>query len=89
MRLITFKRNDALYPGIALEDGVVDLAARMKARSVRELIAENQLQAAEEHCAALDYGLDEVQLQLQFLPYHLGSSRFWHTRFRGCPLLQS
>lgn len=66
MRLITFEVEGKKGVGAAIDDGVVDLSARMRVPSARRLIAENRISAAEEiACSASpDYQLDEIKLGL-------------------------
>jgi 2-keto-4-pentenoate hydratase/2-oxohepta-3-ene-1,7-dioic acid hydratase in catechol pathway len=66
MRLITFEVKGKKGVGAVIDNGVVDLSARMGVSSARHLIAENRISAAEEiaSSAAPDYRLDEIKLGL-------------------------
>jgi 2-keto-4-pentenoate hydratase/2-oxohepta-3-ene-1,7-dioic acid hydratase in catechol pathway len=66
MRLITFEVGGAKRAGAVIDNGVVELSARMGVRSVRQLIAEDRVVEAETitSSASPDYRLDQVKLGL-------------------------
>jgi 2-keto-4-pentenoate hydratase/2-oxohepta-3-ene-1,7-dioic acid hydratase in catechol pathway len=66
MRLITFEADGKQRVGAVIDEGVIDLSARMGVSSARRLIAENRISAAEEiaSSASPDYRVDEIKLGL-------------------------
>ena len=66
MRLITFEVEGKKGVGAVIDEGVVDLRARMVVSSTRQLIAENRISAAETiaSSASADYRRDEIKLGL-------------------------
>ena len=64
MRLLTFSVGGQQKPGALVgEDGVADLAARMGARSIRQIIAEDRIGEAQEAATSADYRLSDVELE--------------------------
>ena len=66
MRLITFEADGKQRVGAVIDEGVIDLSARMGVSSARRLIAENRISAAEEiaSSASPDYRVGEIKLGL-------------------------
>jgi 2-keto-4-pentenoate hydratase/2-oxohepta-3-ene-1,7-dioic acid hydratase in catechol pathway len=66
MRLITFEADGKKGVGTVIDNGVVDLNARMGVPSARHLIAEDRISEAKEiaSSASPDYRLDEIKLCL-------------------------
>lgn len=61
MRLLTFDAGAGPRVGLANDNGVVDLTARLDVTSLRQLIAGGQIEAAADHGgAAADHGLDDI-----------------------------
>jgi len=61
MRLLTFDAGEGPRVGLANESGIVDLTARMGVSSLRQLIADGQIEAAAAHSGeAADHGLDDI-----------------------------
>ena len=61
MRLLTFDAGDGPRVGLANDEGIVDLTARMGVGSLRQLIADGQIEAAADFSgAAPDHGLDDI-----------------------------
>lgn len=61
MRLLTFSAGDGPRVGLASDNGIVDLTARTGATSLRQMIADGQVQAASDYRnEAADHGLDDV-----------------------------
>ncbi len=61
MRLLTFDAGDGPRVGLANDEGIVDLTARMGVGSLRQLIADGQIEAAADFSdAAPDHGLDNI-----------------------------
>ena len=62
MRLLTFDAGAGPRVGLATDAGVIDLTARMGVVSLRQMIADGQVEAAAEHGgAAPDHSLDDIR----------------------------
>jgi len=61
MRLLTFDAGAGPRVGLANDSGIVDLTARLGTASLRQLIADGQIEAAAGHGGeAPDHGLDDI-----------------------------
>jgi 2-keto-4-pentenoate hydratase/2-oxohepta-3-ene-1,7-dioic acid hydratase in catechol pathway len=61
MRLLTFDAGSGPRVGLVNDIGVIDLTARMGVGSLRQLIADGQIEAAAAHAnEAADHGLDDI-----------------------------
>ncbi len=61
MRLLTFEAGSGPRVGLATDNGIVDLTARLGVASLRQLIADGKIEAAREFGdEAPDHGLDDI-----------------------------
>ena len=62
MRLLTFDAGAGPRVGLATDQGIVDLTARMGTGSLRQMIADGQVAAAAEYAGETpDHGLDDIR----------------------------